>query len=49
MGGAAFTPVISKVIVSGKNAVSLIVPFPVRFGNGQPASLGTAVLFTVSI
>jgi len=48
-GRYGITPVISKVIVPGKNAVSCVVPIPVKFGNQQPASVTAAVLFTVAL
>lgn len=48
-GRYGFIPIVSKRIVNGKNPVSVILPFPVKFGNGQPVSVTTAILFTVTI
>jgi hypothetical protein len=49
-GRYGITPVISKVIIPGKNhPISCVVPIPVKFGNQQPASVTAAVLFTVAL
>lgn len=48
-GRYGFIPVLSKVIYRGKNPVSFVLPFPVKFGNNEPVSFGTAFLVTISI
>lgn len=48
-GRFGITPVFNKVIKKGKDASLFIsVPLPMRFGNDQPASIGTAVQLGVS-
>ncbi len=48
-GRFGLTPVFNKVVKKGKDASLFIsVPFPMRFGNDQPASVGTAVQLGVS-
>lgn len=43
-GRFGLTPVINQVIVKGKHAnVYVALPFPIRFGNDQPASIGTGI------
>lgn len=48
-GRYGITPVIAKVIIPGKNAVSCVMPIPIKFGNEQPASVTAALLFTVAL
>lgn len=48
-GRYGIVPVISKVIHRGKNPVSFVVPLPLKFGNNEPVSFGTAFLVTISI
>ncbi|WP_129716048.1 hypothetical protein [Pedobacter sp. SYP-B3415] len=48
-GRFGFTPVFNQVIKKGKDAsLFLSAPFPVRFGNNQPASLTTGLQIGVS-
>jgi hypothetical protein len=48
-GRFGVTPVFNQVIKKGKDASLFIsVPFPVRFGNDQPASIGTGLQLGVS-
>lgn len=48
-GRFGLTPVFNKVLVRGKDAsMFLSVPFPVRLGNNQPTSIGTAVQMGVT-
>lgn len=48
-GRFGFTPSVSKVLLQGNQTLSLTMPFPFRFGNGQAASMGTSVLLTYSM
>jgi hypothetical protein len=48
-GRFGVTPVFNKVVKKGKDASMFVcVPFPIRFGNDQPTSIGTAVQLGVS-
>jgi hypothetical protein len=48
-GRFGVTPVFNQVIKKGKDASMFVsVPFPVRFGNNQSASIGTGVQLGVS-
>jgi hypothetical protein len=48
-GRFGVTPVFNQVIKKGKDASLFVsVPFPVRFGNDQPASIGTGLQLGVS-
>lgn len=48
-GRFGVTPVFNQVIKRGKDASLFVsVPFPVRFGNDQPASVGTGLQLGVS-
>ncbi|MBD1394834.1 hypothetical protein [Mucilaginibacter glaciei] len=48
-GRFGVTPVFNQVIKKGKDANLFVsVPFPVRFGNGLPASISTGVQIGVS-
>lgn len=48
-GRFGVTPVFNQVIKKGKDASLFVsVPFPVRFGNDQPFSVGTGVQLGVS-
>lgn len=48
-GRFGVTPVFNQVIKKGKDASLFIsVPFPVRFGNDQPASVSTGLQLGVS-
>lgn len=48
-GRFGVTPVFNKVIKKGKDAsLFMSVPFPVRFGNSQPTSVGAALQVGVS-
>jgi hypothetical protein len=48
-GRYGVTPVFNQVIKKGKDASLFIsVPFPVRFGNGQPTSIGSGLQLGVS-
>ncbi|AYL94758.1 hypothetical protein [Mucilaginibacter celer] len=48
-GRFGVTPVFNQVVVRGKNANFFVsVPVPVRFGNDQPASVGTGLQLGVS-
>lgn len=48
-GRFGMTPVLNKVLVKGKDAsMFLSMPFPLRFGNEQPFSVGTAIQLGVS-
>ncbi|MEB0260085.1 MULTISPECIES: hypothetical protein [unclassified Mucilaginibacter] len=48
-GRFGVTPVFNQVIKKGKDASLFVsVPFPVRFGNGLPASIGTGLQLGVS-
>ena len=43
-GRFGVTPVFNKVLLRGKDASMFVsMPFPLRFGNSQPTSVGTAV------
>lgn len=48
-GRYGVTPSISKVLIKGDHPVSFTIPIPMRFGNEQEFSVGTAVLFTIGI
>jgi hypothetical protein len=48
-GRFGVTPVFSQVIKKGKDASLFVsVPFPVRFGNDVPASVGTGLQLGIS-
>lgn len=48
-GRFGVTPVFNKVIKKGKDASLFVsLPFPVRFGNNQPTSLGTGLQLGVA-
>lgn len=48
-GRFGLTPVFNQVIKKGRDASLFVsVPFPVRFGNDQPASVGTGLQLGVS-
>ncbi len=48
-GRFGLTPVFNQVIKKGKDASFFVsVPFPVRFGNDQPASVSTGLQLGVS-
>lgn len=48
-GRYGVTPIFNQVIKKGKDASLFVsVPFPVRFGNNQPASIGTGLQLGVS-
>jgi hypothetical protein len=48
-GRYGFTPIFNQVIKKGKDAsLYLALPFPVRFGNDQPASLSTGLQVGIS-
>jgi len=48
-GRFGVTPVFNKVVKRGKDAnLFVAVPFPIRFGNDLPASIGTGVQVGVS-
>lgn len=48
-GRFGLTPVFNQVIKKGRDASFFVsVPFPVRFGNDQPASVGTGLQLGVS-
>jgi hypothetical protein len=48
-GRFGMTPVFNQVIAKGKDAGFYVsVPFPLRFGNDQPASLGTGIQLGVT-
>ncbi|MBB6236850.1 hypothetical protein HDC90_001465 [Pedobacter sp. AK013] len=43
-GRFGFTPVVNQVLLKGKNVnLYAAIPVPLRFGNGQPASLGAGL------
>ena len=43
-GRFGFTPVFNKIVVRGKNSSFFAsIPFPVRFGNNLPSSIGTGL------
>lgn len=43
-GRFGLTPVVNQVLVKGKHAnMYVAMPFPIRFGNDLPASIGTGV------
>ncbi|MGY3213056.1 hypothetical protein [Mucilaginibacter sp. HD30] len=48
-GRFGVTPVVNQIIKKGKDAsLFMSVPFPVRFGNGLPTSVGAAIQVGVS-
>ena len=48
-GRLGVTPVFNQVLKKGKDAsLFLSIPFPIRFGNDQPASVSTGVQLGVS-
>jgi hypothetical protein len=48
-GRFGFTPVFNKTVIKRKNANWFVsVPFPARFGNAVPASIGTALQLGVA-